>query len=48
MNENTDDIPTNQNTDTNDNIPTDAQTVMVWKRTWNSFSVIGIEGFSYG
>ena len=44
-NENTDDIPTNQNTDTNDNIPTTDQTVMVWKRTRKSFSV-RIEGFS--
>ena len=44
-NENTDDIPTNQNTDTNDNIPTIDQTVMVWKRTRKSFSV-RIEGFS--
>jgi len=43
--ENTD-IPTNQNTNTNDNNPTEAQTVMVWKRTRKSFSV-RIEGFSY-
>ena len=45
-NENADDIQTNQNTDTNDNIPTIDQTFMVWKRTKKSFSV-RIEGFSY-
>ena len=35
-----------QNTDTNDNIPTIDQTVMVWKRTRKSFSV-RTGGFSY-
>ena len=35
-----------RNTDTNDNIPTIDQTVMVWKRTRKSFSV-RTGGFSY-
>ena len=38
-NENTDDIPTDQNTDTNNNYPIIDQTVMAWKRTRKSFRV---------
>ena len=36
-NESTDDIPSNQNADPNDNIPTIDQTVMVWKKTTEVF-----------
>merc|ERR1711917_39780 len=38
-NENTDDIPTDQNTDTNNNYPIIDQTVMAWKRILKSFCV---------